>query len=47
MSKKIIITPEQLTALGFTGPEYHVRFRIVSEDRNRISAWTSIFTIYD
>jgi len=44
MSKKITITPEQLSALGLFGPEYYIRFRIVSEDKNRVSAWTSIFT---
>lgn len=42
---KIIITPAQLTALGLTGPEYNIRFRIVSEDKNRLSPWTSIFTV--
>ena len=46
MSKKIIITPAELTALGISGPEYQIRFRIISEDRNRISPWTPIFTIY-
>lgn len=45
MSKKIIISPEELTALGVDGPEYYIRFRIISEDRNRVSAWTPIFTI--
>lgn len=45
MSKKIIITAEELTALGLLGPEYNLRFRIISEDRNRISPWTPIFTI--
>jgi hypothetical protein len=45
MSKRIVITPEQLTALGLTGPDYVVRFRIISEDRNRLSPWTPIFTI--
>lgn len=45
MSKRLIITPEQLVALGLTGPDYQVRFRIISEDRNRISPWTPIFTI--
>lgn len=45
MSKKIIITEEELVALGITGPDYSLRFRIVSEDRNRFSPWTSIFTI--
>ena len=45
MSKKIIITSAQLAELGFTGPDYQIRFRIISEDRNRISPWTPIFTI--
>lgn len=45
MSKKIIITPDELTALGLVGPQYNLRFRIISEDRNRISPWTPIFTI--
>lgn len=45
MSKKIIIPRESLpapeTATGF----YQIRYRIVSDDKNRISAWTPIFTI--
>jgi hypothetical protein len=45
MSKRIIITPEQLTELGLLGPEFYLRFRIISEDRNRLSPWTPIFTI--
>lgn len=45
MSKRIIITPEELTALGLSGPDYQIRFRLISEDRNRISPWTPIFTI--
>lgn len=45
MSKKIIITQDELDALGISGPDYYIRFRIISEDRNRISAWTPIFTI--
>lgn len=45
MSKKIIITAQELTALGISGPNYYLRFRIISEDRNRISPWTPIFKI--
>jgi hypothetical protein len=45
MTKRIIIPRESLpapeTATGF----YQIRYRIVSDDKNRISAWTPIFTI--
>lgn len=41
---KIVITPEQLAAIA-SGPNYYVRFRVVSEDRNRYSAWTPVFTV--
>lgn len=46
MSKKIIITAQELTNLGvgsFT--ELYVRYRLISEDRNRYSAWTPIFEV--
>lgn len=46
MSKKIVITAQELIDLGvgsFT--ELNVRYRLISEDRNRYSAWTSIFEI--
>jgi hypothetical protein len=46
MSKRIIISAEELTALGLDqDSEIYVRFRLVSEDRNRLSAWTPIFEI--
>ena len=47
MSKKLIITAEELDSMGMTGPDYDLRFRIVSEDRNRFSSWTPIFSISD
>lgn len=43
MSKKIIIPRESLP-----NPEnttFHVRFRVTSEDKNRVSAWTPVFSV--
>jgi hypothetical protein len=46
MSKRIIISAEELASLGIDqDPEIYLRFRLVSEDRNRLSAWTPIFEI--
>jgi len=48
MSKKLTITQEQLANLGFTVADiqsFNIRFRIISENRNRQSAWTPIFTV--
>lgn len=45
MSKKIIIPRESLPAPDTQNGYYQIRYRIVSDDRNRISAWTPIFTV--
>lgn len=45
MSKKIIIPRESLPAPSSSTGLYEIRYRIISEDRNRISAWSPIFTI--
>ena len=47
MSKKLVITAEELANMGISGPDYSVRFRLVSEDRNRFSPWTPIFSVSD
>lgn len=44
MSKIVIIPREELP-----NPEnqtFYIRFRIISQDRNRISAWSPIFETY-
>lgn len=45
MSKKIIIPRESLPAPDTTTGYYQIRYRVVSDDKNRISAWSPIFTI--
>jgi hypothetical protein len=46
MSQKIVISADDLLNLGVDqDPELYVRYRLVSEDRNRVSAWTPIFVV--
>ncbi len=45
MSKKIVIPKESLPNLIAGETQCFLRFRIVSEDRNRVSAWTPIFGV--
>jgi hypothetical protein len=44
--KKVIISPEALASVNIAGDEgalkYFLRYRIVSEDKSRISAWSPI-----
>lgn len=43
--KKVIIPFSDLPAIYGTDFTYNVRYRIVSEDRNRYSHWSRIYTI--
>lgn len=45
MSKKFLIPFSDLPYTKSDDPQYYVRYRIVSEDKNRVSAWTNIFTV--
>lgn len=45
MSKKIIIPKEDLPAINAFTRQYEIRFRITTEDRNRFSYWSPIFSI--
>jgi hypothetical protein len=42
--KKVFITNDKLGAIG-AGNTYLLRYRIVSEDKNRFSHWSSIYQI--
>jgi hypothetical protein len=42
---KIVIPVNSLPAPSMTNSTYEVRYRVTSEDRNRVSAWTPIFTV--
>lgn len=45
MPKKIVIPMSSLPLPDVTNPDYQVRFRLVSDDRNRLSSWTPIFSV--
>jgi len=45
MAKKIVIPKGDLPNLIAGETQCFLRFRIVSEDKNRVSAWTPIFGI--
>lgn len=45
MSKKIVIPRENLPELSAYSRKYDIRYRITSEDKNRFSAWTNIYSI--
>lgn len=43
--KKVVISRENLPSLGFVNGKYNIRYRLISEDRNRISHWSPIYEI--
>jgi hypothetical protein len=43
--KKVTIFKNELPAVNANNVSYSVRYRIVSEDKNRFSAWSPIFGI--
>lgn len=45
MSKKIIIPRNSLPDPDILNSNYEIRYRIISEDRNRQSSWTPIFSV--
>lgn len=45
MSKKLLIPINDLPAPSMTNSSYEIRYRVTSDDRNRFSAWTPIFTV--
>jgi hypothetical protein len=45
MSKKVVIPKSSLNNIIAGQSIVYVRYRLVSEDRNRVSAWTPIFSI--
>lgn len=44
MPKKFIIPRSQLPDINFLNRGYQIRYRITTEDRNRFSSWTPIFS---
>lgn len=45
MSKKLIIKSGDLPDIISGETQIFVRYRVVSEDKNRVSAWTPIFSV--
>ena len=45
MSKKAIILKQNFDDMNVYTKRYEVRFRIVSDDRNRFSAWSNIYSV--
>jgi hypothetical protein len=45
MSKKIIIPKEAFQNISVYNPSHQIRYRIISEDRNRVSAWSPIYSV--
>ena len=43
--KKVIVPKVDLPAIFSNNFSYNVRFRVVSEDKNRVSHWSSIYSI--
>jgi len=44
-TKKVIIKKELLPELDGDNLQYSLRFRVISDDRNRVSAWSPIYNI--
>jgi hypothetical protein len=45
MSKKVIISKDNFVETSLYNSDQQVRFRLVSEDKNRFSAWSTIFSV--
>lgn len=45
MSKKIIISKEELSDINIYTRRYEIRYRITNEERSKFSYWTPIFSI--
>lgn len=45
MSKKIVIPKENFDDMNIYTRRYEVRYRIISDDRNRFSAWSNIYSV--
>lgn len=43
--KKVIIPKNELPSVDLNNLKYNVRYRIVSEDKNRISYWSKIYSV--
>lgn len=43
--KKVIIGRDELPAVDLDTRSYNVRYRLVSEDRNRVSHWSKIYNL--
>jgi hypothetical protein len=45
MSKKLIIPKQQFADMSIYSPEYQIRLRLISEDRNSFSAWSPVYSV--
>lgn len=43
--KKVIIEKDELPAVDVVTRSYNVRYRLISEDRNRFSAWSKVYNL--
>lgn len=43
--KKVVIKKEDLPAFNGTTQKYYVRYRVVSEDKNRFSSWSPYYSV--
>jgi hypothetical protein len=45
MAKKLTVPKQTFVDMDIYDPHYQIRYRIVSEDRNRLSEWSPIYSI--
>lgn len=45
MAKKLIVPKQTFQDMSIYSPKYPIRYRLVSDDRNRVSAWTPIYSV--
>ncbi len=43
--KRVVVPQEDLPAIGKISGQYIVRYRVISEDRNRASHWSPIYSL--
>jgi hypothetical protein len=43
--KKVVISRDELPSVDLETKSYNVRYRLVSEDKNRVSHWSNVFNL--
>ena len=45
VTKKVVIGKDELPAVDLETRSYNIRYRLISEDRNRVSHWSKMYNL--